>query len=68
MAELQDRFRHQLAMEQANTITIDSVEAIKPVTEHMTRMVRGSLSSLTRLRERYVRFTSVKIYILNIMT
>ncbi|XP_027025575.2 DNA-directed RNA polymerase, mitochondrial isoform X1 [Tachysurus fulvidraco] len=38
VAELQERFRHQLAIEQANTITIDSVEAIKPVTEHMARM------------------------------
>ncbi|XP_053490476.1 DNA-directed RNA polymerase, mitochondrial [Ictalurus furcatus] len=38
VAELQERFRRQLAMEQANTITIDSVEAIKPVTEHMARM------------------------------
>lgn len=43
VAELQERFRHQLAIEQANTITIDSVEAIKPVTEHMARMVRGCL-------------------------
>ncbi|KAG7327569.1 hypothetical protein KOW79_009175 [Hemibagrus wyckioides] len=38
VAELQRRFRHQLAMEQANTITINSVEAMKPVTEHMARM------------------------------
>ncbi|XP_053369453.1 DNA-directed RNA polymerase, mitochondrial [Clarias gariepinus] len=38
MAELQERFRRQLTMEQANTVTIDSVEAIKPVTEHMARM------------------------------
>ncbi|XP_060797384.1 DNA-directed RNA polymerase, mitochondrial [Neoarius graeffei] len=38
VAELQKRFRRQLAMEQANTITIDSVEAMKPVTEHMARM------------------------------
>ncbi|MCJ8737740.1 hypothetical protein PDJAM_G00027500 [Pangasius djambal] len=38
VAELQERFRRQLAMEQANTITIDSVEAIKPFTEHMARM------------------------------
>lgn len=44
VAELQARFRSQLFMEQANTITIDSVEAIKPVTEHMARTVRGSLS------------------------
>lgn len=43
VAELQERFRRQLAMEQANTITIDSVEAIKPVTRHMARMVGCSL-------------------------
>lgn len=43
MAELQERFRRQLTMEQANTVTIDSVEAIKPVTEHMARMVRDFL-------------------------
>ncbi|TSK53675.1 DNA-directed RNA polymerase, mitochondrial [Bagarius yarrelli] len=38
VAELQERFRRQLAIEQANTITIDSVEAIKPVTKHMAKM------------------------------
>lgn len=43
VAELQKRFRRQLAMELASTVTIDSVEAIKPVTERMARMVRGSL-------------------------
>nr|XP_055073574.1 DNA-directed RNA polymerase, mitochondrial [Misgurnus anguillicaudatus] len=38
LAELQDRFNNQLAMESANTVTIDSVEAIKPVTSHMAKM------------------------------
>ncbi|KAG9266660.1 DNA-directed RNA polymerase, mitochondrial [Astyanax mexicanus] len=38
LADLQERFKQQLAVEQANTITIDSVEAIKPVTENMTKM------------------------------
>ncbi|KAI5101019.1 DNA-directed RNA polymerase, mitochondrial isoform X1 [Silurus meridionalis] len=37
VSDLQERFRRQLAMEQANTVTIDSVEAIKPVSEHMAR-------------------------------
>ncbi|MED6233153.1 hypothetical protein ATANTOWER_007575, partial [Ataeniobius toweri] len=36
--ELQERFKRQLRVEQACTVTIDSVEAIKPVTEHMARM------------------------------
>ncbi|XP_076880297.1 DNA-directed RNA polymerase, mitochondrial [Brachyhypopomus gauderio] len=38
LQELRERFCRQLAMEQANTVTINSVEAIKPVTEHMARM------------------------------
>ncbi|XP_051978328.1 DNA-directed RNA polymerase, mitochondrial [Xyrauchen texanus] len=38
LKELQDRFIHQLNMEKANTLTINSVEAIKPVTEHMAKM------------------------------
>ncbi|KAG7488005.1 hypothetical protein MATL_G00029600 [Megalops atlanticus] len=38
LAELQERFSRQLAMEQADTITIESVEALKPVTEHMAKM------------------------------
>ncbi|XP_066503775.1 DNA-directed RNA polymerase, mitochondrial [Hoplias malabaricus] len=38
MADLQGRFKRQLTQEQANTITIDSVEAMRPVTENMTRM------------------------------
>ncbi|KAJ8374547.1 hypothetical protein SKAU_G00051270 [Synaphobranchus kaupii] len=38
LAELQEKFSRQLAMEQADTVTIDSVEAIKPVTEHMAKM------------------------------
>ncbi|XP_018522792.1 LOW QUALITY PROTEIN: DNA-directed RNA polymerase, mitochondrial [Lates calcarifer] len=37
-AELQERFKHQLSMEQACTVTIDSVEAAKPVTENMAKM------------------------------
>uniref|UniRef100_A0AAV2L0R0 DNA-directed RNA polymerase n=1 Tax=Knipowitschia caucasica TaxID=637954 RepID=A0AAV2L0R0_KNICA len=37
-AELQERFRRQLAMEQACTVTIQSTEASKPVTEKMDRM------------------------------
>ncbi|XP_034387343.1 DNA-directed RNA polymerase, mitochondrial isoform X2 [Cyclopterus lumpus] len=36
--ELQERFNLQLSMEQACTATINSVEAAKPVTEHMARM------------------------------
>ncbi|XP_068447589.1 DNA-directed RNA polymerase, mitochondrial isoform X2 [Clinocottus analis] len=36
--ELQERFERQLAMEQECSITIDSVETAKPVTEHMARM------------------------------
>uniref|UniRef100_A0A1A7WLC6 DNA-directed RNA polymerase n=2 Tax=Iconisemion striatum TaxID=60296 RepID=A0A1A7WLC6_9TELE len=42
-AELQERFKHQLSVEQACTITIDSVEAAKPVTENMAKM-RGLLA------------------------
>ncbi|RXN20383.1 DNA-directed RNA mitochondrial [Labeo rohita] len=38
LKELRDRFSLQLAMEKATTITIDSVEALKPVTENMARM------------------------------
>ncbi|KAI4885324.1 hypothetical protein NFI96_024392 [Prochilodus magdalenae] len=38
LSDLQDRFKHQLSLEQANSITIDSVEAMKPVTESMIRM------------------------------
>lgn len=37
--ELQRRFERQLAIEQACTVTIDSVEAAKPVTENMAKMV-----------------------------
>uniref|UniRef100_H2VAF5 DNA-directed RNA polymerase n=1 Tax=Takifugu rubripes TaxID=31033 RepID=H2VAF5_TAKRU len=36
--ELQERFKHQLSVEQACTVTIDSVEAAKPVTENMAKM------------------------------
>ncbi|XP_042273107.1 DNA-directed RNA polymerase, mitochondrial [Thunnus maccoyii] len=36
--ELQERFKQQLSMEQACTVTIDSVEAAKPVTENMAKM------------------------------
>ncbi|XP_035269170.1 DNA-directed RNA polymerase, mitochondrial [Anguilla anguilla] len=38
LAELQEKFSQQLAMEQADTVTIDSVEAMKPVTEQMAKM------------------------------
>ncbi|XP_026103530.1 DNA-directed RNA polymerase, mitochondrial-like [Carassius auratus] len=38
LKELQDRFSLQLGMEKATTITIDSVEALKPVTENMAQM------------------------------
>lgn len=41
LKELQDRFSLQLAMEKATTVTIDSVEALKPVTDHMAKMVRN---------------------------
>ncbi|XP_024121139.1 DNA-directed RNA polymerase, mitochondrial [Oryzias melastigma] len=36
--ELQERFLQQLSVEQACTVTIDSVEATKPVTDKMRRM------------------------------
>ncbi|KAJ3598921.1 hypothetical protein NHX12_032884 [Muraenolepis orangiensis] len=36
--ELQERFRQQLRVEQDCTVTIDSVEALVPVTEHMAKM------------------------------
>lgn len=38
--ELQERFKRQLSVEQACTATIDSVEAAKPVTENMAKMVK----------------------------
>uniref|UniRef100_A0A669BXA8 DNA-directed RNA polymerase n=1 Tax=Oreochromis niloticus TaxID=8128 RepID=A0A669BXA8_ORENI len=38
--DLQERFKRQLSVEQACTITIDSVEAAKPVTENMAKMQR----------------------------
>uniref|UniRef100_A0A8C1L359 DNA-directed RNA polymerase n=1 Tax=Cyprinus carpio TaxID=7962 RepID=A0A8C1L359_CYPCA len=38
LKELRDRFSLQLAMEKATTITIDSVETLKPVTENMAKM------------------------------
>lgn len=43
--ELLERFNQQLSMEEACTVTIDSVEASKPVTENMERM-RKLLSEL----------------------
>ncbi|XP_061743914.1 DNA-directed RNA polymerase, mitochondrial isoform X2 [Nerophis ophidion] len=36
--ELQERFKFQLSVEQACTVTIDSVEADKPITENMAKM------------------------------
>ncbi|XP_077964759.1 DNA-directed RNA polymerase, mitochondrial [Gasterosteus aculeatus] len=36
--ELQERFRQQLRLEEDCTVTIDSVEAAKPVTDHMAKM------------------------------
>uniref|UniRef100_A0A8C7QF82 DNA-directed RNA polymerase n=1 Tax=Oncorhynchus mykiss TaxID=8022 RepID=A0A8C7QF82_ONCMY len=39
LEELQERFSRQLSIEQASTITIHSVEAMKPVTSHMAKMV-----------------------------
>lgn len=38
-ADLQERFKRQLSMERACSITINSVEAAKPITENMTKMV-----------------------------
>uniref|UniRef100_A0A671LYK3 DNA-directed RNA polymerase n=1 Tax=Sinocyclocheilus anshuiensis TaxID=1608454 RepID=A0A671LYK3_9TELE len=38
LKELRDSFSLQLGMEKATTITIDSVEALKPVTENMAKM------------------------------
>nr|XP_046157087.1 DNA-directed RNA polymerase, mitochondrial-like isoform X2 [Oncorhynchus gorbuscha] len=38
LEELQGRFSRQLSIEQASTITIHSVEAMKPVTSHMAKM------------------------------
>ncbi len=47
LKELHDKFSLQLAMEKATTITIDSVEALKPVTENMAKMVwKHNLSNL----------------------
>uniref|UniRef100_A0A1A8G0N2 DNA-directed RNA polymerase n=2 Tax=Nothobranchius korthausae TaxID=1143690 RepID=A0A1A8G0N2_9TELE len=42
-AELQERFKRQLSVERACTVTIDSVEAAKPVTANMAKM-RGLLA------------------------
>ncbi|XP_041086201.1 DNA-directed RNA polymerase, mitochondrial-like [Polyodon spathula] len=42
LAELGERFSRQLAMEQAGSVTIESVEASKPLTEHMIQMVLQS--------------------------
>uniref|UniRef100_A0A671UG92 DNA-directed RNA polymerase n=1 Tax=Sparus aurata TaxID=8175 RepID=A0A671UG92_SPAAU len=36
--DLQERFKRQLSIEEASTITIDSVEASKPITKNMARM------------------------------
>ncbi|XP_036970884.1 DNA-directed RNA polymerase, mitochondrial [Acanthopagrus latus] len=36
--DLQERFKHQLSIEEACTITIDSVEASKPITKNVARM------------------------------
>ncbi|AWP11147.1 putative DNA-directed RNA polymerase mitochondrial [Scophthalmus maximus] len=36
--ELRERFKRQLSVEQACTVTIDSVEAAKPVTKNMAKM------------------------------
>ncbi|XP_043078990.1 DNA-directed RNA polymerase, mitochondrial [Puntigrus tetrazona] len=38
LKELRDRFSLQLGMEKATAITIDSVEALKPVTQNMAKM------------------------------
>nr|XP_023700034.1 DNA-directed RNA polymerase, mitochondrial isoform X1 [Paramormyrops kingsleyae] len=38
LSELQERFERQLRMEQAASVTIDSVEAAKPITESQARM------------------------------
>uniref|UniRef100_A0A8C7DRT3 DNA-directed RNA polymerase n=1 Tax=Oncorhynchus kisutch TaxID=8019 RepID=A0A8C7DRT3_ONCKI len=38
LEELRERFSRQLSMEQTSTITIHSVEAMKPVTPHMAKM------------------------------
>ncbi|KAJ0065116.1 hypothetical protein NL108_005600, partial [Boleophthalmus pectinirostris] len=43
--QLQERFHQQLSMERACTVTVDSVEAAKPVTENMDKM-RKLLSEL----------------------
>ncbi|KAI1891707.1 hypothetical protein AGOR_G00146540 [Albula goreensis] len=37
LQELRERFSRQLSMELADTITIDSVETLKPVTKHMAK-------------------------------
>lgn len=37
--DLRQRFKQQLDMEGASTVTINSVEALKPVTPHMAKMV-----------------------------
>ena len=41
--ELRERYRQQLSMEEASTITIDSVENT-PVTKDMTKMVSNRTS------------------------
>lgn len=48
LAELRERFDRQLKKEQADTVTIDSVEATKSVTEKMKKMVPVLLSFQTR--------------------
>jgi hypothetical protein len=37
--ELQERFGQQLEVEQGCTVTIDSVETVRPITVHIANMV-----------------------------
>ncbi|KAM7410187.1 hypothetical protein PAMA_001571 [Pampus argenteus] len=74
--ELQERFKRQLSMEQACTVTIDSVEAARPITENMAKM-RKLLTEqraqwqkilLQALRERKLILakTNIRDYLLNL--
>ncbi|XP_028301108.1 DNA-directed RNA polymerase, mitochondrial [Gouania willdenowi] len=73
--ELQERFKHQLSVEQACTVTIDSVESAKPVTKHMANMRKLLAAQRTNwhkvllqaLKERkMIMSTNVRDYRLNL--
>uniref|UniRef100_A0A8C5D5J6 DNA-directed RNA polymerase n=1 Tax=Gouania willdenowi TaxID=441366 RepID=A0A8C5D5J6_GOUWI len=70
--ELQERFKHQLSVEQACTVTIDSVESAKPVTKHMRKLLAAQRTNwhkvlLQALKERkMIMSTNVRDYRLNL--